>query len=144
MKKNTLKLESLCLGINSSIGSSFDSNLLPSLARSLWLRLWDDLRSSLIPSFNANLMSSIKEKRKILLYESGYSKVNVLRELCGMRPIEPKQRRCLKCDASFISYGPSNRLCKEHGVHQSERHHIFHKPHGRKKKIVSDDEKNMK
>jgi hypothetical protein len=86
----------------------------------------------------------IIEHSSMLMYESGYAKINVLRKSFGMQPIEPKRRRCLKCNTSFISYGPNNRLCKEHGVHQSERHHIFHKPHGRKKKIVSDDEKNMK
>lgn len=60
-------------------------------------------------------------------YENQYIKLNELRALLGLQPLLPKQRKCLKCNKTFMSHSASRRMCKEHTVQDNERHHIFHK-----------------
>lgn len=56
------------------------------------------------PSLN-NLVFKKVNDAKIL------QEINRTRISFGMRPIEPKKRRCLKCDREFVSISPSNRMC---------------------------------
>ena len=43
--------------------------------------------------------------------ENKLDEINELRELCKLPPIQPKVRKCLKCNMRFESQGNHNRLC---------------------------------
>lgn len=47
--------------------------------------------------------------------EKELEEINAFRQKEGMKPLQKKERKCLKCDISFISV--ETRLCNRCGIH---------------------------
>jgi protein-arginine kinase activator protein McsA len=72
-------------------------------------------------------------KKKLYRYDDFYKMnltvINKTRVDAGLKPIEYKTRNCLKCDASFESMGPSNRICENcYGHDEGLQSHSIKKP----------------
>lgn len=57
------------------------------------------------------LKRKIQDSYQDRYVETHTGDINETRELCGLPPIKPKERHCLKCDIKFTSYSPGNRMC---------------------------------
>lgn len=45
------------------------------------------------------------------LTDKSIKETNKFRKSIGLKPIELKQRECIRCGNIFISHGPGHRLC---------------------------------